>query len=99
MKKLVVSCVYMYNNLNILWYRLVLWVGLELESLQHYHFRLAEPEGVFKIDGIQITKIGLHDLRKKDINYSTGNRCVVCITIVCMIYRTQCYSVELSGIT
>jgi ATP-binding cassette subfamily C (CFTR/MRP) protein 4 len=28
-------------------------------------FRLAEPTGNLKIDGIQITDIGLHDLRKK----------------------------------
>jgi ABC-type multidrug transport system fused ATPase/permease subunit len=28
-------------------------------------FRLAEPEGILEIDGIQITDIGLHDLRSK----------------------------------
>ena len=28
-------------------------------------FRLAEPEGVIKIDGIFVTEIGLHSLRNK----------------------------------
>ena len=39
--------------------------GAGKSSLLSALFRLAEPEGVFEIDGIQITKIGLHDLRKK----------------------------------
>ncbi|XP_065919562.1 ATP-binding cassette sub-family C member 4-like isoform X2 [Dysidea avara] len=39
--------------------------GAGKSSLLSAFFRLAEPEGVFEIDGIQITDIGLHDLRKK----------------------------------
>ncbi|XP_065897571.1 ATP-binding cassette sub-family C member 4-like [Dysidea avara] len=39
--------------------------GAGKSSLLSALFRLAEPEGVFEIDGIQITEIGLHDLRKK----------------------------------
>ncbi|XP_065919844.1 ATP-binding cassette sub-family C member 4-like isoform X2 [Dysidea avara] len=39
--------------------------GAGKSSLLSALFRLAEPEGVFEIDGIQITDIGLHDLRKK----------------------------------
>ncbi|XP_065902912.1 ATP-binding cassette sub-family C member 4-like isoform X2 [Dysidea avara] len=38
--------------------------GAGKSSLLAALFRLAEPEGVFEIDGIQITDIGLHDLRK-----------------------------------
>ena len=51
--------------------------GAGKSSLLSALFRLAEPEGVFEIDGIQITDIGLHDLRKQDIHYSTGD--VLCI--------------------
>ena len=39
--------------------------GAGKSSLLAALFRLAEPEGVLKIDGIQITNIGLHDLRRK----------------------------------
>ncbi|XP_065919849.1 ATP-binding cassette sub-family C member 4-like isoform X2 [Dysidea avara] len=39
--------------------------GAGKSSLLSALFRLAEPEGVFEIDGMQITDIGLHDLRKK----------------------------------
>ena len=39
--------------------------GAGKSSLLSALFRLAEPEGVFEIDGIQITEIGLHDVRKK----------------------------------
>ncbi|XP_065902754.1 ATP-binding cassette sub-family C member 4-like isoform X2 [Dysidea avara] len=39
--------------------------GAGKSSLLAALFRLAEPEGVFEIDGIQITDIGLHDLRKR----------------------------------
>ena len=39
--------------------------GAGKSSLLAALFRLAEPEGMLKIDGIQITDIGLHDLRKK----------------------------------
>ena len=39
--------------------------GAGKSSLLSALFRLAEPEGVFEIDGIQITDVGLHDLRKK----------------------------------
>ena len=39
--------------------------GAGKSSLLSALFRLAEPEGVFEIDGIQITDIGLHNLRKK----------------------------------
>ena len=38
--------------------------GAGKSSLLSALFRLAEPEGVFEIDGIQITDIGLHDLHK-----------------------------------
>ena len=30
-----------------------------------FRLALAEPEGMFEVDGMQITDIGLHDLRKK----------------------------------
>ena len=39
--------------------------GAGKSSLLAALFRLAEPEGILKIDGIEITDIGLHDLRKK----------------------------------
>ena len=39
--------------------------GAGKSSLLAAIFRLAEPEGMLEIDGIQITNIGLHDLRKK----------------------------------
>ena len=39
--------------------------GAGKSSLLSALFRLAEPEGVFEIDGVQITGVGLHDLRKQ----------------------------------
>ena len=39
--------------------------GAGKSSLLSALLRLAEPEGVLEIDGIQITDIGLHDLHKK----------------------------------
>ena len=77
--------------------------GAGKSSLLSALFRLAEPEGLFEIDGIQITDIGLHDLRKK-ISIIPQVMCCVytamtfTATGVCMIYRTQYCSVELSGI-
>ena len=51
------------------------WISLQLgivgrtgagkSSLIAALLRLAEPEGIIKIDGIKTTEIGLHDLRKK----------------------------------
>ena len=39
--------------------------GAGKSSLMSALFRIAEPEGVLEIDGIQITNLGLHDLRSK----------------------------------
>lgn len=39
--------------------------GAGKSSLLAALFRLAEPEGVLKIDGVQITDIGLRDLRSR----------------------------------
>ena len=39
--------------------------GAGKSSLMSALFRIAEPEGVLEIDGIQITDLGLHDLRSK----------------------------------
>ena len=39
--------------------------GAGKSSLIALLFRLAEPSGGLRIDGIQTTEIGLHDLRKK----------------------------------
>ncbi|XP_064639147.1 ATP-binding cassette sub-family C member 4-like isoform X1 [Lineus longissimus] len=39
--------------------------GAGKSSLMAMLFRMAEPSGDLKIDGIQITDIGLHDLRRK----------------------------------
>ena len=39
--------------------------GAGKSSLLSALFRIAEPEGVLEIDGIQITDLGLHDLRSK----------------------------------
>jgi len=39
--------------------------GAGKSSLLAMLFRLAEPEGVIEIDGMEINEIGLHDLRKK----------------------------------
>ena len=39
--------------------------GAGKSSLLSALFRIAEPDGVLEIDGIQITDLGLHDLRSK----------------------------------
>lgn len=39
--------------------------GAGKSSLLSALFRIAEPEGVLEIDGLQITNLGLHDLRSK----------------------------------
>jgi len=39
--------------------------GAGKSSLLSALFRIAEPEGVLEIDRIQITDLGLHDLRSK----------------------------------
>ena len=39
--------------------------GASKSSLMSVLFRIAEPEGALEIDGIQITDLGLHDLRSK----------------------------------
>ena len=39
--------------------------GAGKSSLIAALFRLSEPEGIIKIDGIRTAEIGLHDLRKK----------------------------------
>ena len=39
--------------------------GAGKSSLLTSLFRIAEPEGVLEIDGVQLTDIGLHDLRSK----------------------------------
>ena len=39
--------------------------GAGKSSLIQALFRMAEPEGTLKIDGITITEVGLHDLRQR----------------------------------
>ena len=39
--------------------------GASKSSLMSVLFRIAEPEDALEIDGIQITDLGLHDLRSK----------------------------------
>jgi len=61
--------------------------GAGKSSLLAALFRLAEPEGVFEIDGIQITDIGLHDLRKKiSIIPQVMCRMLVFITMEVSVY-------------
>ena len=55
--------------------------GAGKSSLLSALFRLAEPEGVFEIDGIQITDIGLHDLRKQISIIPQVMCCVYCNNI------------------
>ena len=55
--------------------------GAGKSSLLSALFRLAEPEGVFEIDGIQITDIGLHDLRTK-----TNLHHEVIPQVICCVY-------------
>ena len=39
--------------------------GAGKSSLMQALFRMAEPEGDVQIDGVSITEVGLHTLRKK----------------------------------
>ena len=60
--------------------------GAGKSSLLAALFRLAEPEGVLKIDGVQITDIGLRDLRSR----------ISIIPQVCNSFR---YNVNIRGYT
>ena len=69
--------------------------GAGKSSLLAALFRLAEPEGVFEIDGIQITDIGLHHLRKKISIIPQVMYCICCseiYTSVCMIQDPVLFS-------
>lgn len=60
--------------------------GAGKSSLIALLFRLAEPLGGLKIDGVQITEIGLHDLRKK-------------ISIIPQVLRRGLYPISLCPLT
>jgi len=65
MKRLKLVYTFKVDNVLHIQVGIVGRTGAGKSSLLAALFRLAEPEGAFEIDGIQITDIGLHDLRKR----------------------------------
>ena len=57
--------IYVFLNSAIMQVGVIGRSGAGKSSLLAALFRIAEPEGVLEIDGVQITDIGLHDLRSK----------------------------------
>ena len=54
-------------------------------------FRLSEPEGILEIDEIQITDIGLHDLRSKISIIPQVSFLCVCVCEVCQcVFACMC---------
>ena len=68
--------------------------GAGKSSLLAALFRLAEPEGMLEIDGIQITNIGLHDLRKK-MSIIPQVICFILAVVMHIIYHV--FSILLLG--
>ena len=68
--------------------------GAGKSSLLAALFRLAEPEGMLEIDGIQITNIGLHDLRK-NMSIIPQVICFILAVVMHIIYRV--FSILLLG--
>ena len=74
--------------------------GAGKSSLLSALFRIAEPEGVLEIDGIQITDVGLHDLRSKlSIIPQVSSNVITKIYCIFSPYRIQYSSRVLSDIT